>query len=235
MTGKRRAPSAAIARRRMTPVVVSSVPASTSATCAGPRVVEERDEVAAVVHRHLRVRVGDRVEVRVVGVAVLAAPGVDGDPVRGDERGRDVVLGRERVARRPARPRAPPAVSVRIRFAVSVVTWRQAADAQAGQRPLALEALADEPQDRHLALGPLDAADALGGQAEIGHVVGGQARRWSSVRTPCGGRRSRRSGATRLRPRRAEPVDEALLEADVLAVAELAVGRERRRVVGRGR
>ena len=46
------------------------------------------------------------------------------------------------------------------------------ADAQAGERPLALEALADQAQDGHLALGPLDAADALGGEAEVGHVVG---------------------------------------------------------------
>ena len=30
---------------------------------------------------------------------------------------------------------------------------------------LALEALADQAQDGHLALGPLDAADALGGEA----------------------------------------------------------------------
>ena len=46
------------------------------------------------------------------------------------------------------------------------------ADAQAVERPVALEALADEAQDGHLALRPFDAADALGGEAEVGHVVG---------------------------------------------------------------
>ena len=47
------------------------------------------------------------------------------------------------------------------------------ADAQAVERPLALETLADEAQDGHLALGPLDAAHAVGGQAQVGHIVGG--------------------------------------------------------------
>ena len=47
------------------------------------------------------------------------------------------------------------------------------ADAQAVERPLALEALADEAQDGHLALRPFDATDALGGEAEVGDVVGG--------------------------------------------------------------
>ena len=42
---------------------------------AGPLAVEQRHEVAAVVHGDLRVGVGDGVEVGVVGVAVLAAPG----------------------------------------------------------------------------------------------------------------------------------------------------------------
>ena len=36
------------------------------------------------------------------------------------------------------------------------------ADPDPGQRLLALEALADQAQDGHLALGPLDPADALG-------------------------------------------------------------------------
>ena len=45
------------------------------------------------------------------------------------------------------------------------------ADAQALERLLLLEALADEAQDGHLALGPLDAPDAVGGEAEIGDVM----------------------------------------------------------------
>ena len=60
--------------------------------------VEEVHEVAAVVHRQLRMRVGDGAKVGVVGVVVLAAPGERRDAVLGHERGRDVVLGRQRVA-----------------------------------------------------------------------------------------------------------------------------------------
>ena len=91
---------------------------------------------------------------------------------------------------------APPALSVRIRFAVSVVTWRQAPIADPGQGLLALEPLADQAEDRHLPLRPFDAADALGGEAEVGDVVGRQAsgggggRRVAvsviGIRSPCG-------------------------------------------------
>ena len=71
------------------------------------------------------------------------------------------------------------------------------ADAQPVERPVALEALADEAEDGHLALGPFDAPDALGGEAEVGHVVG-------AGRAGCGHRSSvslrakkRRNGAAK--------------------------------------
>ena len=163
-------------------------------------------------------RVGDAVEVGVVGVAVLAAPGERGDPVLGDERGGDVVLGRQRVGRGEhdvgaAGLERPHEVG---RLGRDV---EARPDAQAGERALALEALADEAQDGHLALGPFDAADALGGEAEVGDVVGGQRgggghERWVSLRS-----NRRRSGAVMVRPGRAEAMDEALLEAGVLGVA----------------
>ena len=44
-------------------------------------------------------------------------------------------------------------------------------DAQALERPLAREALADEAQDGHLPLGPFDAADAFVREAQVGDVV----------------------------------------------------------------
>ena len=180
----------------MTPVVVSSVPARTSLTWSGRLLWSSDDEVAAVVHRELRVGVRDRVEVRVVGVAVLAAPGVDGDAVLRHERRRDVVLGRQRVARREHDLRA--AGLERAHEVGRLGRDVQAgADAQAVERPLALEPLADEAQDGHLALGPLDAADALGGEAEVGDVVGrgcagGGHRASISLRV-----KRRRSGAVR--------------------------------------
>ena len=140
----------------------------------GPLAVEQRDEVAAVVHRDLGLRVGDRVEVGVVRVAVLAAAGERRDPVLGDERRGDVVLRRERVRGREddlgaaglERPHQVGGLGRDV---------EAGADPEAGQRLLALEALADQAQDGHLALGPLDPADALGREAEVGHVVGGQA------------------------------------------------------------
>ena len=116
-------------------------------------------------------------------------------------------------------------------------------DAQALERPLALEALADEAQDRHLPLGPLDPPDALGREAEVGDVVGGQAAvgRRVGVGSAVASRRgigllpAGEEAPERRRevwPGRSEPVDEPLLEADVLGVAERAIGLERGRVVG---
>ena len=55
------------------------------------------DEVRPIVHRELRLVVEGRVDVAVVRVAVLAADGKDFDPVVGDERRGDVVLGGQRV------------------------------------------------------------------------------------------------------------------------------------------
>src|SRR4029079_6258608 len=55
----------------------------------------------------------------------------------------------------------------------------------------------DEPQHRHLPLGPLDAPDTLGRQAEIGHVVGGQDRFGGDGRSCSLRVNSRRSGAVR--------------------------------------
>jgi hypothetical protein len=138
-----------------------------------PLAVEERDKVTAIVHRDLGVRVGDAVEVRVVGIAVLAAAGERRDAVLGNERGGHVILGRERVRgrehdRRPAGFKRAHQVG---RLGRDV---QARPDAHAIERTLALEALADQAQDGHLALGPLDAADAFVGETEVGHVVGGQ-------------------------------------------------------------
>ena len=153
------------------------------------------------------------------------------DAVLGDERGGHVVLGRQRVARGEDDLRAAGLERAhQVRRLGRDVEAR--ADAQAVERPVALEPLADQAQDGHLALGPLDPADALGGESEVGDVVG---------RGRAGGRH-RGSVSLRLkqapdrrgevRPRRAEAMDEALLEADVFRVAEATIGVERGRVVG---
>ena len=126
--------------------------------------VEQRHQVAAVVHGQLRAGVGDRVEVRVVGVPVLAATGEHADPVLGDERGGHVVLGRERVA--GGQDHVGAAGLERPHQVGRLGGHVQAgADAEAGERSLALEPLADQAQDRHLPLRPFDPADALGCEA----------------------------------------------------------------------
>ena len=193
--------------------------------------VEQVHEVAAVVHRQLRMRVGDRPQVRVVGLVVLAAPGERRDAVLGDERGRHVVLGRERVARREHDLRAAGLERAHQvgRLGRDV---EARADAQAVERPVALEALADEAQDGHLALGPLDPSDALGGEAEVGHVVG----------RGCAGGRHRGSVSLRLKRRRngaarsgqGEPRrwTRRSSKRTCSCVSEAAIGVERGRVVG---
>ena len=173
MTGKPRAPSAAIALSRITPVVVSSVPGEDLLDLGRPLAVEERDEVAAVVHRDLGLRVGDRVQVGVVRVAVLAAPGEGRDAVLGDEGGGDVVLRRERVGR--AQEHLGAAGLERPHQVGGLGRDVEAgADPDPGERLLPLEPFADQAQDGHLALRPLDPADAFGREAEVGDVVGGQ-------------------------------------------------------------
>ena len=62
-----------------------------------PGRVEDADHVGAVVHRDVRPMVDRCLEVRVVRVVVLALDRERADPVRVDERGRDIVLRRERI------------------------------------------------------------------------------------------------------------------------------------------
>ena len=66
---------------------------------------------------------------------------------------------------------APPAFSVRIEVRGLGRHVQARGDAVAGQRLLALEALADRGQHRHLPVGPLDAPHALGRERQVLHVV----------------------------------------------------------------
>src|SRR5439155_8624709 len=148
--------------------------------------VEERNEVAAVVHRDVRMPVGDRVEVGIVRVPVLAASGEAADPVRRDQRRRDIVLRRQRVRRRE---RHLGAGGLERAHEVGGLGRHveARADAQALERAVALEPLADEAEDGHLALGPVDATNALRSEPEVGDVVGGQAGRGARSRRGIGG------------------------------------------------
>ena len=92
------APSASMAFRRMTPVVVSSVPPMTSAAMSR-RSLWSTPTTSAPSSMVMLGRGRRTVDVRVVGCVVLAADGVDADTVVVDERGGDVVLRAQRVAR----------------------------------------------------------------------------------------------------------------------------------------
>ena len=101
-------------------------------------------------------------------------------PWRGHQRGGHGVVGGERVAGAQADVGATRLE--RDRQVGGLAGDVQAgAEAQARERLLALEALADQPQHRHLQRGPLDEPLALVGQREVGDVVFGAGRWWSFV------------------------------------------------------
>src|SRR4029453_7647922 len=109
-------------------------------------------------------------DVLVVGVVVLALDGEDRDVELLDERRRDVVLRRQGV--RGPQDNVGAAVLERahqVRGLASDVEARR--DAVARERLLALEALADRRQHRHLPVGPLDPAQPFGRPPHILYVV----------------------------------------------------------------
>ena len=136
----------------------------------GPLAVQDADHVGAVVHRDLRVLVADRVDVPVVGVVVLALDRVDLGAVAVDQRGGDVVLGRERVRRaeRDVRAAGGQRADEVGRLGRDV---QAEAELDAVERLLALEALADRGEHRHVAVRPLDPRLAGVGQRQVGDVV----------------------------------------------------------------
>ena len=138
--------------------------------------MQEREQVGAVVERHVRAARGERDDVRGVRVGVLAVAGVDLGAVLLDERGRRVVLRRERVRRRErhlgaARHQRPDEVR---RLGGDVQACRHG---DAVERALALEPLADRAQHRHLPVRPRDPGLAAAGEREVGDVVGDHRRR----------------------------------------------------------
>ena len=126
--------------------------------------VEDADHVGAVVHRDVRLVVDRRLDVLVVRVVVLALDREGRDAVLVDERGGDVVLRRQRVGGAD-----DDVGATRLKRAHQVRSLgghvQAGRDPVAGERLLGLEALADRGEHRHLPVGPLDPAYALGGEA----------------------------------------------------------------------
>ena len=147
-------------------------PAEDLAQLVATVLVQDADHVGPVVHRQLRPVVDRGRDVRVVRLVVLAADGEDGNAVLGDERCGHVVLRGERVRRAEHDVGAS-----RLQRAGEVRGLRRdveaGRDADAVQRPLLLETLADRGENRHVPVGPLDADDARGSEAEILDVVAG--------------------------------------------------------------
>ena len=143
MIGKRSAPSRAMARSLITPVVVSSVPAITCIEQLAPALVQLRDEICAVVHGHLRLRIEHSLDMRVVARGVLALDGEGRDPVLARKRGRNGVLRGERIARAEADVGAARLQRDRevCRLAGDV---KARAETQTLERPLTRESLTDD-------------------------------------------------------------------------------------------
>ena len=136
----------------------------------GALAVEHADDVGAVVHGDVGPVVDAGVDVRVVGLVVLALDGVDADAVVLDERGGDVVLRGQRVG--GAEHDVGAAGGQRAHEVGGLGGDVQAgADADALERLLLLEALADGPEHGHVHVGPLDAQHALGGETDVLDVV----------------------------------------------------------------
>ncbi len=92
------------------------------------------------------------------------------DPVLGHERGRDVVLRRQRVrgAQRHARAAGEQRAD-QIRGLGGDV--QAGGDADVRQRLLGVEPGSDLREHRHLLVGPRDPRLALGGEAQVGYVM----------------------------------------------------------------
>ena len=105
-----------MALRRMTPVVVSSVPPRMPGEQFLALGMDGEDQVGAVVHGHLGLDVQGLVDVAVIGVAVFALDGEGGDAFMLGQIGGHVVLGAQGIggahvhhgARRPSGWRPGP-------------------------------------------------------------------------------------------------------------------------------
>src|SRR5438067_8165298 len=134
-----------------------------------PPAVELADEIAAVVHRHLRPVVERRLDVAEVGLPILPLDGEDADALV-DQRRRDVILGGERIrgAERDVRAARLQGGHQKSRLARHV---QAGGDAHPLERLLLAEPLRDAGEDGHRPRCPFDAAVALLGELHVLHVV----------------------------------------------------------------
>ena len=129
-----------------------------------------RDEIGAIVHGDLRLMIERGVDVRVVGGVVLALDRVSRDVVILHERGGHFVLRRKRIrgAENHVRAAVTQSDGEVGRFAGDVQARRHA---NALQRLILDELLADQLQNGHVLIGPFDPALALFGKRDIFYVA----------------------------------------------------------------
>ena len=126
------------------------------------RLVQQLDEIAAVVDDDVRLDLQRQAHVAAHLVGLGAVPRVDVQPF-GRERGDDVVLRRLRIAARHGDRRAAGAQHER-QVGGLRLEMDADGDALAGERPLGGELRFELPQDRHVAPHPFDLALPLGGE-----------------------------------------------------------------------
>src|SRR5579885_2861660 len=85
-------------RKRITPVVVSSIPPMISGSL-GPRGMQRGDEIAAIIHRHVRFMIECSIYMAIIGRLILAFDGKGRNAILADQSSRDIVLRRERIGR----------------------------------------------------------------------------------------------------------------------------------------
>ena len=132
--------------------------------------VERAHQVGAVIHGHVRLVVEGGVDVLVVGDVVFALDGVNGDLEMGDQRSRHIILRRERVG--GGQDDIRPASVQGVHQVGGLGGHMQAGgNAQALQRALFFEALADQAQDGHLSLCPFDLPAPAFRQVDIFDII----------------------------------------------------------------
>ena len=130
------------------------------------------DQVGAVIHGDVRLVIERRHDVRVVGIVVLALDGVDRDVVVAHQAGGDIVLRGQRIG--GAQHNIGAAIAQGDGQVGGFSRHVQAGrNAHALQRLVLDEVLADDLQDLHGLVGPVNALLAHIGKCEVGDIAGG--------------------------------------------------------------
>ena len=152
------------------PVVVSSVPPITPFKRVLTLGVQHGHKVGTIIHRDLRLVIDGRENVTVIGVVVLALDGKDGNVVIAHQAGGDVVLRGERIG--GAQHHIGASIAQTNREVRSLGGHVQASgNPNALQRLVLDEFLADDLQNFHRLVGPVNPLLAQIGQVQILHVT----------------------------------------------------------------